>query len=99
MVELLSNYDPFSKEHFIRLKHSIASGKRMTSYFSPKIQNEFIFLLGNHAKEKIVADIKKAKYFGILFDRAPHVSHTYQVCEVIRYVQNVNPLSPIVKNI
>ncbi|CAH2276087.1 Hypothetical predicted protein [Pelobates cultripes] len=37
LVELLSNYDPILKEHFMRLKHAVAlaSGKRMTSYFSP----------------------------------------------------------------
>ncbi|XP_063302374.1 zinc finger MYM-type protein 1-like [Pelobates fuscus] len=86
LVELLSNYDPILKEHFMRLKHAVASGKRMTSYFSPKIQNELICLLGNHVKDKIVADIKKAKYFGILFDSTPDVSHTDQICEVIRYV-------------
>ncbi|CAH2250384.1 Hypothetical predicted protein [Pelobates cultripes] len=77
LVELLSNYDPILKEHFMRLKHAVASGKRMTSYFSPKIQNALICLLGNHVKDKIVADIKKAKYFGILFDSTP---------DVIRYV-------------
>ncbi|CAH2220451.1 zinc finger MYM-type 1-like [Pelobates cultripes] len=86
LVELLSNYDPILKEHFMRLKHAVASGKRMTSYFSPKIQNKLICLLGNHVKDKIVADIKKAKYFGILFDSTPDVSHTNQMCEVIRYV-------------
>ncbi|XP_077340582.1 zinc finger MYM-type protein 1-like [Lithobates pipiens] len=86
LAELLSNYDPVLKEHFIRLKRSTESGKRMTSYFSPKIQNEFICLLGNHVKKKIVADIKKAKYFGLFFDSTPDVSHIDQMCEVIRYV-------------
>ncbi|CAH2295749.1 Hypothetical predicted protein [Pelobates cultripes] len=80
LVELLSNYDPILKKHFMRLKHAVASGKRMTSYFSPKIQNKLICLLGNHVKDKIVADIKKAKYFGILFDSTPDVSHTDQMC-------------------
>ncbi|CAH2245435.1 Hypothetical predicted protein, partial [Pelobates cultripes] len=86
LVELLSNYDPNLKEHFMRLKHAFACGKRMTSYFSPKIQNKLICLLGNHVKDKIVADIKKEKYFGILFDSTPDVSHTDQMCDVIRYV-------------
>ncbi|CAH2284359.1 zinc finger MYM-type 1-like [Pelobates cultripes] len=48
--------------------------------------NELICLLGNHVKAKIVADIKKAKYFGILFDSTPDVSHTDQMCEVFTYV-------------
>ncbi|XP_044151348.1 uncharacterized protein LOC122939347 [Bufo gargarizans] len=86
LIDLLSNYDPILKEHSMRLKHAVASGKRMCSYFSPKILNELICLLGNHVKDKIVADIKKEKYFGILFDSTPDVSHTDQMCEVIRYV-------------
>nr|XP_033788702.1 zinc finger MYM-type protein 1-like [Geotrypetes seraphini] len=86
LIELLSNYDPILKEHFVKIKHAIPSESRLSSYLSPKIQNEFIHLLGNYVKEKIVADIKKAKYFGILFDSTPDVSHTDQMCEVIRYV-------------
>ncbi|XP_040286004.1 zinc finger MYM-type protein 1-like [Bufo bufo] len=86
LVELLSNYDPVLKEHFVRIKQSVISGTRVNSYLSSKIQNKFICLLGNHVKEKIVADIRKAKYFGILFDSTPDMSHIDQMCEVIRYV-------------
>ncbi|XP_042210127.1 uncharacterized protein LOC121857953 [Homarus americanus] len=89
LVELLSNYDPVLKEHLLEVKHAIpsqTSGRRVSSYLSPNIQNEFICLLGNNVKEKILADIKKAKYFGILFDSTPDMSHTDQMSEVIRYV-------------
>ncbi|XP_030066678.1 zinc finger MYM-type protein 1-like [Microcaecilia unicolor] len=86
LIELLSNYDPVLKEHFVKINQTVSSERRVTSYLSPKIQNEFIHLLGNYVKENIVADIKKAKYFGILFDSTPDVSHTDQMCEVIRYV-------------
>nr|XP_033788676.1 zinc finger MYM-type protein 1-like [Geotrypetes seraphini] len=86
LIELLSNYNPILKEHFVKIKHAIPSESRLSSYLSPKIQNEFIHLLRNYVKEKIVADIKKAKYFGILFDSTPDVSYTDQMCEVIRYV-------------
>ncbi|XP_042230512.1 zinc finger MYM-type protein 1-like [Homarus americanus] len=89
LVELLSNYDPVLKEHLLEVKHAIpsqTSGRRVSSYLSPNIQNEFICLLGNNVKGKILADIKKAKYFGIIFDSTPDISHTDQMSEVIRYV-------------
>ncbi|CAH2315499.1 zinc finger MYM-type 1-like [Pelobates cultripes] len=54
--------------------------------FAVDDKNKLICLLGNHVKDKIVADFKKAKYFWILFDSTPDVSHTDQMCEVIRYV-------------
>ncbi|XP_042214954.1 uncharacterized protein LOC121861371 [Homarus americanus] len=89
LVELLSDYDPVLKEHLLEIKHAIpsqTSGRRVSSYLSPNIQNEFICLLGNNVKEKFLADIKKAKYFRILFDSTPDISHTDQMSEVIRYV-------------
>ncbi|KAM9311655.1 zinc finger MYM-type protein 1-like [Gastrophryne carolinensis] len=86
MVELLSKYDPVLKEHLIRLKRHTCKLNVSVSYLSPQTQNEFISVLANHVKEKIVTDIKSAKYFGIMFDSTPDVSHTDQMSEVIRYV-------------
>ncbi|XP_042218327.1 zinc finger MYM-type protein 1-like [Homarus americanus] len=89
LVELLSNYEPVLKEHLLKFKHAIpseTSGRRVSSYLSPNVQTEFICLLGNNVKEKILADIKKDKYFGIIFDSTPDISHTDQMSEVIRYV-------------
>ena len=87
MVEMLSKYDPVLKEHIMRLKISTCTGKASVSYLSPKIQNEFINVLANHAKKNLVMDIKAARYFGIMFDSTPDISHTDQMSEVIRYVK------------
>lgn len=57
------------------------------SYLSPKIQNEFIFLLGKSVKDVILKEIKDPKYYGILYDSTPDISHQDQMCEVIKYVQ------------
>ena len=35
----------------------------------------------------ILAEIRNAKYFGILFDTTPDISHKEQASEVIRYVK------------
>ncbi|XP_018396700.1 PREDICTED: uncharacterized protein LOC108774922, partial [Cyphomyrmex costatus] len=60
------------------------------SYLSPDIQNEFINVLSNHVKTKLVNEIKSAKYFGIMFDSTPDISHIDQMSEVIRYVKIEN---------
>ena len=87
LVELLSHYDPVLKEHLVRIQQqTVPKGEVLTSYLSPKIQNEFISLLGKIVKEKIIEDVNKAMYYGILFDSTPDVSHQDQMSEVIRYV-------------
>jgi hypothetical protein len=59
-------------------KHNAGS----VNYFSNKIQNEFISLLGN----KVRAEIKKTKYFSLFIYCAPDVSHHEQMSQIIRYV-------------
>jgi len=80
LIELLSKYDNILKLHLEN------HNKGAISYLSPKIQNEFICLLGQTVRNKILSKIKKAKYFSLLFDCTPDVSHNEQMAEVIRYV-------------
>ncbi|XP_061440730.1 zinc finger MYM-type protein 1-like [Rhineura floridana] len=87
MVEMLSKYDPVLKEHLMRLKRSTCKLKVSVSYLAPKTQNEFISAPANHVKEMLVKDIKSTKYFGIMFDSTPDISHTDQMSKVIRYVK------------
>ncbi|GBP00532.1 Fanconi anemia group J protein homolog [Eumeta japonica] len=76
------------KEHTLRIEHAIActKSKRVDSYLSKDIQNEFISILGKEVKNNILDEIKKAIYFGILFDSTPDISHVDQMSYVIRYV-------------
>ncbi|KAJ1144416.1 hypothetical protein NDU88_010715 [Pleurodeles waltl] len=43
-------------------------------------------LLGDHIRTVIFQNIIKAKYFAIMFDSTPDISHTDQMSQVIRYV-------------
>ncbi|CAI6357655.1 unnamed protein product [Macrosiphum euphorbiae] len=46
--------------------------------------------MGQQVKQEILNRINKSKYFSILFDCTPDVSHQEQLTEIIRYVHIVN---------
>lgn len=56
------------------------------SYLSPTIQNEFIGILASSVRNKLLDDIKRNKYYGILLHTTPDVGHHEQMSQVIRYV-------------
>ena len=74
-VYLVSKYDSVLNEHLVELEKR--AGKLSASYLSPKTQNEFISVLANHVKQKLITEIKSAKYYEIMFDSTPDISHTY----------------------
>lgn len=82
LVHLLAKYDPVLREHMAKAE----LGKRQILYLSPKIQNEFIEALGANVRNKILAEIKEAKYYSIILDSTPDVSHKDQMSQVLRYV-------------
>ena len=84
LVQLLSKYDPVLREHFTKV--SIGKQKSI-SYMSPKIQNEFINLLGDRVRKQIIQQVKEAKYFCVIFDSTPDISHRDQISQVLRYVK------------
>ena len=43
-------------------------------------------MLAAEVKRKLIAEIKSAKYYGIIFDRTPDNLHTDQMSEIIRFV-------------
>ena len=61
--------------------------KIYTSYLSPTIQNEFINLLSAKLQSEIIKEIQEAKYYSIIFDSTPDVSHKEQLTEIIRYLK------------
>ncbi|CAH2085853.1 unnamed protein product [Euphydryas editha] len=83
LVHLIAKYDPVLREHLVRSK---ICGKISITYMSPEIQNEFIAILGNKVRQHIIGQIKKAKYYSIIFDSTPDISHKDQTSQVLRYV-------------
>ena len=83
-LKLIAKYNPVINEH---LSATRLSKKVMTTYLSPTIQNELIELLGKKVKHLILEEVKDAKYFSILLDSTPDVSHIDQMAFVVRYVK------------
>jgi len=81
-LELLSHYNPILAKHI----EKVNSKNNVISYFSPQIQNEIILTLGKSTREKGLNRIKEPKYYSIMFDYTPDVSHKEQMSQVLRYV-------------
>jgi hypothetical protein len=85
-IELISHYHPLLAEHISVIK----SKKGSISYFSPKIQNEIINLMGEKVRNKIISKIKDTKYFSIIFYCTTDLSHKEQMSQIIRYLEVVD---------
>lgn len=83
-IELISHYNRQIFDHMQCIKQGSTPHK--VTYFSPDIQNEVIEILRKKVKSEILTRICQAKYFSMMFDSTPDVSHSEQVAEIIRYV-------------
>ena len=72
-VELMAQFDPIMQEHINRVQQGTSS---YTSYFGHHIQNQLIDLLSSKTISAMVADIKQSKFFSIILDCTPDISHT-----------------------
>ena len=59
---------------------------------SKTIQNDIIACCGDHIREKILTEVRKAKYFSILADKVADVSNTEQLSLVLRFVDENNEI-------
>ena len=80
-LKLLAKYNAVIKEHLSAIQ---LSSKGMTTYLSPTIQNEFVELFEKKVKHLILKEIKAAKYFSVLLDSTPDVSHINQMALIVR---------------
>lgn len=84
LIEFLASFDPFLEEHIRKFGNK---GSGSTSYLSKTIYEEFIQLLSVKVSSIIIQEVKSAKYYAIIVDSTPDISHVDQLSFVIRYVQ------------
>ena len=72
-VELMARFDPIMEDHLNRVKRGTASHN---SYLGHHVQNELIDSLSSKIISAIVDNIKQAKFFSVILDCTPEISHT-----------------------
>ena len=82
LIKLIAQFDPLLAKHVQHAEQNLGS----VSYLSPEIQNEFIHILASTVKSKLLRDIRKSKYYGILLDSTPDLGHRKQLSQFIRFV-------------
>jgi len=87
-IELISQFNPFFLEHLNKYGNQ---GKVNPSYLSDNICNEFITIMGKQVLNKILSELKVAKYYSISVDSTPDLSHTDQMTFIIRCVNEDTP--------
>lgn len=84
ILELIAEFDPFLSEH---LEKYGQRGRGSTSYLSSTICEEVIGLMGDKTKREIAEEIQQAKYFSVIIDSTPDLSHVDQLTFVFRFVK------------
>lgn len=82
-LELIAEFDPVLATH-IEAHGNCGSGK--TNYLSSTICDEVIELMANEVRTAICEELKKSKYFSLVVDSTPDISHVDQLTLAVRYV-------------
>lgn len=90
LAQLISHFDPVLSEHIRRVQTSKQGS--MPHYLGMQIQNEMILLLAEAIRSEILERARCSKYFSIILDCTPDITHTEQITVVIRFVSSAAPV-------
>lgn len=89
LLELISQFDPFLAGHISKYGNS---GKGNCSYLSKTTCEELIQLMAQKVHASIVDEVKSSGYFSLSVDSTPDLSHIDQLCVVLRYLKDGQPI-------
>jgi len=83
ILELIGKFDDFMASHLTKYGNR---GRGHVSYLSHTICDELILLIATEVRKYIIAEIHEAKYYSIIVDSNPDVSHVDQLSVLFRFV-------------
>ena len=84
-LELLSEFDPFLAKHLEKYGNP---GSVRISYLSSTIVDDFIDLIAKEVFHAVISEIKTSKFYSLVLDSTPDISHTDQLTVIVRYVSS-----------
>ena len=83
LVQLIAKFDPVLHEHCRRINNNEVN----EHYLGKNIQNELIQLISSNILKEIVLGITKSKYYSVILDCTPDISHQEQMTVILRLVE------------
>lgn len=81
LIEVIGQFDGVMSDH---LRRRTSTKSSQVSLLGNSTQNELLCILGGEVKQAIVNKIMKSKYFSLIMDSTPDISHKDQISLTIR---------------
>lgn len=94
MIELLAKFDAVLNEHI----NSFINKNNRKLFLNHPFQNEIICALASNVRKTIINKIKRAKYYSLILDCTPDISHLEQMSVIIRIVDRQDENVEIVEH-